>query len=63
MIEANWLTILLGFEDRRTVVAHEVAHQWWGHMVAWESYRDRGARGDAGGARSFLPLRTVLQAP
>lgn len=21
--------------------AHEVAHQWWGHMIGWESYRDQ----------------------
>ncbi len=21
--------------------AHEVAHQWWGHEVGWESYRDQ----------------------
>ncbi len=41
MIEENWLTWLFGFEDRRTVVAHEIAHQWWGHVVAWQSYRDQ----------------------
>jgi aminopeptidase N len=23
------------------VTAHEVSHQWWGHMVGWESYRDQ----------------------
>jgi hypothetical protein len=22
-------------------IAHEVAHQWWGNMVAWRSYRDQ----------------------
>lgn len=35
------LGLLLGLEDRRTVIAHEVAHQWWGHEVGWESYRDQ----------------------
>jgi len=35
------LAMLLGLEDRRTVIAHEVAHQWWGHEVGWESYRDQ----------------------
>ena len=23
------------------VAPHEVAHQWWGHMVGWDSYRDQ----------------------
>lgn len=23
------------------VTPHEVAHQWWGHMVGWDSYRDQ----------------------
>jgi hypothetical protein len=23
------------------VTAHEVSHQWWGHMVGWESYHDQ----------------------
>ena len=25
----------------RYVGPHEVAHQWWGHVVGWESYRDQ----------------------
>jgi hypothetical protein len=28
-------------EDRRLVVAHEIAHQWWGDQVGWTSYRDQ----------------------
>jgi len=30
-----------GVEDRRLVIAHEVAHQWWGDQVGWTSYRDQ----------------------
>jgi hypothetical protein len=25
----------------RYVGPHEIAHQWWGHMVGWKSYRDQ----------------------
>ncbi|MGD0145184.1 MAG: M1 family aminopeptidase, partial [Rhizomicrobium sp.] len=25
----------------RVVAPHEVAHQWWGHTVTWDSYRDQ----------------------
>lgn len=35
---------LTGFDPRGyfTVVGpHEVAHQWWGHAVSWNSYRDQ----------------------
>lgn len=31
----------LGLEDRRTVVAHEIAHQWWGHQIGWRRWRDQ----------------------
>jgi len=27
--------------DRREVIAHEVAHQWWGDLVGWQGYRDQ----------------------
>jgi hypothetical protein len=37
---------LLGIQNKLTafideVTAHEVAHQWWGHMVGWETYHDQ----------------------
>lgn len=28
-------------EFAKTVPWHEVAHQWWGHGVGWQSYRDQ----------------------
>ncbi|MEE8525462.1 MAG: M1 family aminopeptidase, partial [Thermoanaerobaculia bacterium] len=41
VLDTSWISLALGIEDRRTVIAHEIAHQWWGHMVAWQSYRDQ----------------------
>ncbi len=32
---------LEGFEDPQSVVAHELAHLWWGHSIAWDGYRDQ----------------------
>jgi hypothetical protein len=32
---------MFGLEDRRLVIAHEMAHQWWGDHVGWASYRDQ----------------------
>ncbi len=32
---------LLRVQDHGSVVAHEVAHQWWGHLVGWRGYRDQ----------------------
>jgi hypothetical protein len=41
MVDLGFWNLLLGLEDRRTIVAHEIAHQWWGHLVGWDSYRDQ----------------------
>lgn len=30
-----------GNRDTFKFIAHETAHQWWGHIVAWRSYRDQ----------------------
>ncbi|MBV8199684.1 MAG: hypothetical protein JOZ15_03575, partial [Acidobacteria bacterium] len=41
MDEYGRLGQLLGISDHRAVIAHEVAHQWWGDAVGWASYRDQ----------------------
>ncbi len=41
MLDLDVWNLLFGLEDRRTVIAHEIAHQWWGHRVGWTSYRDQ----------------------
>jgi hypothetical protein len=39
--DAGMWNRLLGLTDRRLVIAHEIAHQWWGDQVGWTSYRDQ----------------------
>lgn len=41
MLDLDFWNLFFGLEDRRTVIAHEIAHQWWGHQVGWTSYRDQ----------------------
>lgn len=41
MADFDVYATVLGVEDRRTVIAHEIAHQWWGHLVGFLSYRDQ----------------------
>ena len=41
MLDLDVWNLFFGLEDRRTVIAHEIAHQWWGHRVGWTSYRDQ----------------------
>jgi len=37
--DPGWPWVLL-MPDRSSVIAHEIAHQWWGGTVGWKSYRD-----------------------
>lgn len=41
MLDLDFWNLFFGLEDRRTVIAHEIAHQWWGHRVGWVGYRDQ----------------------
>ena len=41
MLDLDIWNVYFGLEDRRTVIAHEIAHQWWAHAVGWASYRDQ----------------------
>jgi hypothetical protein len=45
-MDATQRWMLMGMNSRLTefvdeVNAHEVSHQWWGHIVGWASYRDQ----------------------
>lgn len=41
MLEDARAVRLFDLEDFRTVIAHELAHQWWGHIIGWDGYRDQ----------------------
>lgn len=40
LIDDNWLALYSRLEDPRGLIGHEIAHQWWGHRVAFAGYRD-----------------------
>ena len=41
LLDFGFFSKLLDLPDRRSVIAHELAHQWWGDSVSWASYRDQ----------------------
>ncbi|HEV7516042.1 MAG TPA: M1 family aminopeptidase [Thermoanaerobaculia bacterium] len=41
LFDAGIWSKFLGLRDRREVIAHELAHQWWGDSIGWTSYRDQ----------------------
>ena len=40
--------------------AHETAHQWWGHLVGWETYRDQWLSEGASEYSSLMFLEAVV---
>jgi hypothetical protein len=52
---------LLNKPDRRTVIAHEIAHQWWGHLVGWKGYRDQWLSEATANYAALRFTREVLQ--
>ncbi len=50
-----------GVEDRRLVIAHEIAHQWWGDQVGWTSYRDQWISEAMASYAAFLYGKERLQ--
>jgi hypothetical protein len=41
LLDAGVWNKFFGLRDRREVIAHELAHQWWGDSIGWTSYRDQ----------------------
>ena len=37
----TWYREIYASSDARTIIAREMARQWWGHLVGWRSYHDR----------------------
>ena len=56
----NLVTSLLNKADRRTVIAHEIAHQWWGNLVDWRGYRDQWLSEAMANYAALLFTRDVL---
>ncbi len=57
----------LGLDDPKgyfkSVAAHEVAHQWWGHTVTWGSYRDQWMSEGFSEMAASLYIQAVWQTP
>ncbi|HOC43391.1 MAG TPA: M1 family aminopeptidase [Thermoanaerobaculales bacterium] len=51
---------LLGYEDRRLLIAHELGHQWWGNQVGWRSYRDQWVSEAMANYAALLYERNVM---
>jgi hypothetical protein len=60
MTRDDALAVLSGAEDPRSVIAHEIAHQWWGHRVPWRGYRDQWLSEALANYSSVIYARTRL---
>ncbi len=40
LADDTWLALYSDLDDPRGLIAHEIAHQWWGHRVTFAGYRE-----------------------
>ena len=44
----------------RDVLIHELAHQWWGGVISWETYRDEWITEGGAQFSALLYLESIL---
>ena len=61
LVEPWWrFYVRFGLTDFRMLIAHELAHQWWGNILGWKSYRDQWL---SESMATYSARRWALQSP